>query len=118
MSTRYPELGTFARELESAGFRVYLPGSTWDFIGFAREVDGKWFSATVQASDFGNSEGWSWHMNIVPSQEDGPGMFLDDVPNGSPLTVKTARAVTLPAARNSAISRARMNAGWPKHWDC
>lgn len=110
-------LSAFADELESAGFRVYRPGARWDFIGFAREVEGKWCSATVQASDFGNSEGWSWHMNIVPSQEDGSSMFLDDVPNGTPLTVETAREVTRPQAINSVLSRVRKNAGWPAHWD-
>ena len=109
-------LAAFANDLEAAGFRVYRPGGTWEFIGFAREVDGKWCSATVQASDFGNAAGWSWHMNIVPSQEDGSSMFLDDVPDGSPLTVETARSVTRPAAHNSAISRRRENAGWPRHW--
>lgn len=110
------ELSAFADTLEAAGFRVYRPGGTWTFIGFAREVDGKWYSGTVQASDFGNSEGWSWHMNIVPSREDGSSMFLEDVPNGSPLTVETAEAVTRPSAVNFAISRPRKNAGWPAHW--
>lgn len=109
-------LAAFADELEEAGFRVYRPGGTWEFIGFAREVEGKWCSATVQASDFGNSEGWSWHMNIVPSREDGSSMFLDDVPNGSPLTIETAHAVTRPAARNEVLSQIRQNAGWPAHW--
>lgn len=109
-------LAAFAGELEAAGFRVYRPGGAWRFIGFAREVDGGWCSATVQASDFGNSEGWSWHMCIVPSREDGSSMFLDDVPNGSPLTVETARSVTLPSAHNSVISRRRANAGWRSHW--
>lgn len=115
-NTTRDTLAAFADELESAGFRVYRPGGTWEFIGFAREVDGKWCSATVQASDFGNSEGWSWHMNIVPSREDGSSMFLDDVPNGTPLTVETARAVTLPAARNAVLTQIRQNAGWPSHW--
>lgn len=110
-------LAAFADELEAAGFRVYRPGDRWSFIGFAREVDGKWCSATVQASEFGNSEGWQWHMNIVPSREDGSSMFLDDVPNGSPLAVETARAVTRTAARNAVLSRTRENAGWPARWD-
>lgn len=110
------ELGAFADTLEAAGFRVYRPGGTWTFIGFAREVEGKWCSGTVQASDFGNSEGWQWHMNIVPSREDGSSMFLDDVPDGSPLTVETAEMVTRPSATNSVISQRRDNAGWPKHW--
>ena len=109
-------LASFADELEAAGFRVYRPGDRWTFLGFAREVDGKVCSATVQASDFGNSAGWSWHMNIVPSREDGSSMFLDDVPDGSPLTVETARKVTRPAAKNSVISRPRENEGWPRHW--
>lgn len=109
-------LAAFADTLETAGFRVYRPGGTWNFIGFAREVDGKWCSATVQASDFGNAAGWQWHMNIVPSREDGSSMFLDDVPDGSPLTVETAEAATRPAARNSVIPRTKQNAGWPDRW--
>lgn len=110
------ELERFADTLEAAGFRIYRPGGTWTFIGFAREVDGKWCSATVQASDFGNSEGWSWHMNIEPSREDGSSMFLNAVPNGSPLTVETAIQVTRPRACNSVLARTRENAGWPAHW--
>lgn len=110
-------LADFANTLEAAGYRVYRPGGHWTFIGFAREIDGKWCSATVQASAFGNSEGWSWSMNIVPSKEDGSAMFLNDVPNGSPLTVETAEQVTRLSAFNRVISKARMNAGWPKHWD-
>ena len=110
------ELDTFADTLEAAGYRVYRPGPTWTFIGFAREVDGKWLSATVQATDFGNSEVWQWLMNIVPSREDGSSMFLDDVPNGSPLTVETAEQVTRPDAINSVISKRRANEGWPQHW--
>lgn len=109
------ELAAFADTLEAAGYRVYRPGGTWKFIGFAREVDGRWCSATVQASDFGNSEGWRWHMNIVPSREFGSSMFLDDVPDGSPLTVETAERVTRPSARNAVVPE-RPNAGWPKHW--
>lgn len=110
------ELDTFADALEAAGFRVYRPGPTWEFIGFAREVDGKWLSATVSASAFGNSEGWEWHMKIVPSLLDGSSMFFDDVPIGTPLTIETATAMTLPAARNSVLTQTRENAGWPYHW--
>lgn len=110
-------LAEFANTLEAAGYRVYRPGGHWTFIGFAREVDGKWCSATVQASDFGNSEGWRWHMNIVPSREDGSSMFLTNVPDGSPLTVENAERVTLWTARNPALTKPRMNAGWPRHWD-
>lgn len=110
------ELDTFADTLEAAGYRVHRPGPTWMFIGFAREVDGEWCSATVQASDFGNADGWQWLMNIIPSREDGSSMFLDDVPDGSSLTVETAEQVTRPDAINSVISKRRPNAGWPKHW--
>jgi hypothetical protein len=116
MDTIRESLATFATRLEAAGFRVYRPGGTWNFVGFAREVDGQWCSATVQASDFGNSSGWQWHMNIVPSREDGSSMFLDDVPDGSPLTVETATEVTRPEARNKVLLRTRQNAGWPTHW--
>lgn len=108
-------LAAFADELEAEGFRVYRPGGTWKFIGFAREVDGDWCSATVQASDFGGR--WVWHMNIVPSIEDGSSMFLDSVPPSSSLTVENAKAITRSVARNSVLSRSRENAGWPKHWD-
>lgn len=110
------ELDTFADTLEEAGYRVYRPGPTWTFIGFAREVDGRWCSGAVQASDFGNANGWQWSMNIIPSREDGSSMFLDDVPDGSPLTVETAERVTRPDAMNSVISKRRLNAGWPNHW--
>lgn len=115
-TTLRAELDTFADTLERAGYRVYRPGPRWTFIGFAREVDGQWCSATVQASDFGNAAGWQWHMNITPSKEDGSSMFLDDVPDGSPLTVETAQSVTRPSAVNSVISKRRDNAGWPAHW--
>jgi hypothetical protein len=43
-------------------------------------------------------------------------MFLDDVPDGSPLTVETARRVTRLRAKNRVLSRKRENAGWPRHW--
>lgn len=109
-------LDEFADTLETAGFRVYRPGPTWTFIGFARQVQGRWCSATVQASEFGNSSGWQWHMQIVPSREDGSSMWLPDVPDGSPLTVETAKQVTRLSAINGAISRRRDNAGWPAHW--
>lgn len=109
-------LDNFADTLEAAGYRVYRPGGTWTFLGFARQIDGQWCSATVQASEFGNSEGWQWHMSIVPSREDGSSMFLDDVPDGSPLTVETAELVTRPTATNSVLRRVRPNAGWPSHW--
>jgi hypothetical protein len=116
----YPEidaaLAAFADELEAAGFRVYRPGPTWHFIGFAREVDGRWLSATVQASDFHNHDGWEWSMNIVPSKEDGSGMFLDDVPNGTALTVETATNVTRPEGWNPVLTQRRRNAGWPSRW--
>lgn len=118
MSAIQEVLQAFADTLEAAGFRVYRPGGTWKFIGFAREVDGKWCSATVQASDFGNAAGWQWHMCIAPSQEDGSSMFLDNVPDGSPLTVETATKVTRPRAINRVLSQPRENAGWPRHWRC
>lgn len=107
------ELDRFGDVLEAAGFRVYRPGPTWTYIGFAREVDGQWCSATVQTTFFGV---WQWHMNIVPSREDGSSMFLDDVQDGSPLTVETAKAVTRPSATNRVLSQVRRNAGWPTHW--
>lgn len=107
------QLDAFATTLEAAGFRVYRPGGTWTFLGFAREVDGAWCSATVQLADDG---GWSWSMRIVPSQEDGSSMFLDSVPDALGLDVGKATAVTLPSAINSVLSRRRDNAGWPAHW--
>lgn len=116
-TTLRTQLDDFADTLEAAGYRVYRPGPTRTFIGFAREVDGKWCSATVQASDFGNSEGWEWFMNITPTREDGSSMFLEDVPTSSPLTVETAELVTRPDAINPVISQRRANAGWPRHWE-
>jgi len=111
------DLAAFADTLEAAGFRVYRPGGTWMFLGFAREVDGQWCSATVQASDFPalDPNGWSWNMNIVPSGTNGSGMHLDTVPNGMPLTVETATEVTVPRAYNRVVGT-QPNGGWPTHW--
>lgn len=105
-------LEEFATTLETAGFRVYQPGLGWTFIGFAREVDGVACSGTAQDSP----DGWQWRMNIVPSREWGSSMFLDDVPDGSPLTIENAEKATRLSAGNSVIP-VRPNAGWPKHWD-
>lgn len=109
-------LDNFADTLEAAGFRVYRPGGRWTFIGFARFVDGKWCSATVQASNFGNADGWQWHMNIVPGLDYGSAMFLDEVPDGTPLTVEAATMVTVPEARNSVIPT-QPNGGWLNYWN-
>lgn len=110
------ELEAFALELEAAGFRVYRPGPTWTFIGFAREVEGRWCSATVQASDFGNSDGWQWAARIVPAGQDGSSAWVAEAPDGTPLTVDTATEVARPRVWNRVLSQTRDNAGWPGHW--
>jgi len=114
-------LKAYAHTLAAAGFAIYEPtGSMGSYFTYSRMVDGQECFGTVQAEYFG---GYSHHMPIKPSRENGSSMWVAGLPgqkdssnDGSyeVLTVEAARMIARPSNRNPlvGVQRNHYDAAW------
>lgn len=97
-------LEEYATELRNAGFQVYEPKGKWNtFFVYSRMVEDKECFGVVQQESV-VLMGYSHHMPIKPSRENGSGMFLETVKDGFDcLTVEAATKVASPTNSNRLV---------------
>ena len=111
---RNDALRNYADTLKGAGFTVYAPGGAWDFFTYSRTVNGLECFGTVQIGHYG---GFSHHMPIRPTRDNGSSMWVEGVPDSTPdqgdphgdnpLTVKAAQRVASPSNYNRLVGTQR-----------
>lgn len=108
-----PELAAYAKELMAAGFRIYvfkddvervakggLPAGATSFR-FSRMVGDRECVGSVE----GRWGGYSFHMPIKPSRENGSAMFIGGIEANEwdDLTVANAELYASPTGRNNLV---------------
>jgi hypothetical protein len=117
---RDPGLRAYASLLMQAGFQVYAPGPTWDFLHYSRELNGQTLVGYIQLDRYstleralGNDAPYAHSMPLVPSRAYGSSMFVTAADKLPPLSVEAALAVTQPTNWNDVVGTQR-NAGTAK----
>jgi len=117
---RDPGLRAYASLLMQAGFKVYAPGPTWDFLHYSRKVNGQTLVGYIQLSQhrsltraLSGMEPYEHSMPLVPSRAYGSSMFVTAADKLPALSVEAALAVTQPTNWNDVVGTQR-NAGTAK----
>lgn len=103
MTISDPALLEYAERLHANGFNIYEPSRPGKFFIYSRVVDGVECFGDVQRDDVGF--GYSHHMHIKPSVENGSSMFID-YPDGKPvddLSIEAAKQVAKPSNWNRIV---------------
>lgn len=116
---RDPGLKAYAQTLMDAGFKVYAPGPTWDFLHYSREVNGQTLVGYIQLSQYPHLSRafggvpYEHSMPITPSRAYGSSMFVTAADKLPPLSVEAAEQITQPINWNEVVGTQR-NAGTAK----